>query len=192
VTFVRVSIPSTNLVRLLPMSQVYENVMLICSLERLMQPKTMQPKTHQDLLKEAKALLRSAKYLPHKHIRVKFEGDTLVLKGQVENHFQKRLASKVLENLTNSKQNRRLETEAIPLRNQLCINHSARAVETKTLRLADLSQKFGPSVLLKQDCQSVHLDGHISSWQERMEVEQALLSIPGISSVENSLVINDA
>lgn len=136
---------------------------------------------NQLLLREAKKRLRATPLITHEYIRVSLNDRTLLLKGQVENRYQKRLAERALSDLGGLKVN-----------NNVHVNRSTRVPSETQARLSRLLSALEPAVHAKLDCQTVHLDGQVKSWQERMEVEKAVLAIPGISSVESSLIVINA
>ena len=132
------------------------------------------------LILQTRERLREVAGLPHRTIRLTMDNGTLVLKGQVQNHYQKHLATVALRSVPG------LDS----VQNLLCVRRQPQSSVTTACRLAQLSKQIGPRVSVELDCQTVHLYGQVNSWQERMEVEQAILAIPGIHSVENSLQVN--
>jgi osmotically-inducible protein OsmY len=131
----------------------------------------------------ARDYLKSHVAVPHEQIQVTVQHGVLKLEGVVANHYQKRCAELAVSSL---KHLRKID-------NQLKIARKPRSVEASKRQLEHKLNHF-PSLRPGQinfriDKHTVILSGTVGRWQEREEVEQAALSTPGITTVNNNIIV---
>ena len=133
----------------------------------------------------AEAVLNSLKWntsVPHQRIKIKVEDGWVTLEGEVEWDYQRAAAHEALENLSGVK----------GITNNIKIKPAASVKDVKK----EIIAAFHRSATL--DAEHIHIEisgskailtGKVRSWAEKNDAANAAWRAPGITMVENKLVI---
>ena len=141
----------------------------------------LHERTDTEIAKDAVQALRADSRLPPS-ITVTAHRGILTLEGDVQWMFQKTTAGEAMARIAGVK----------GISNQLAVKPSVSVDRVKTdiddalHRCADVDARH---IDVSVDGPTVTLSGRVSSWHERQEAERAAWSAPGISRVENLIVV---
>ncbi len=127
-------------------------------------------------------LLRWNTVVPDEQIQIKVQQAGVTLEGNVEWQHQKEAAQKAIQKLDG----------VVGLNNLLVIRPKADAQDIKRLieeALARSSDLNASKIRVVVEGNEVKLEGTVERWLERKEVEQAAWAVPGVTNVENRLLI---
>lgn len=126
--------------------------------------------------------LRSHSQIPFETITLKVEDGFITLEGEVEWNFQKEAAQKAIQFLTGVK----------GVKNDIRIKASSQPADIRE----KIKNSFQRNALLDADHIKVKVDGHkiilsgyVQSWIEKKQAEKIALYAPGITSVENNILV---
>ena len=129
-------------------------------------------KTDPEIAREAVAALAGHVGVPKEGILVTVRDANVVLDGTVEWQFQKESAETALLGLPGVK----------TISNRIALNPCLSELEIRA--------KIPGQVILEITGRTVRLSGSVDSWEQRSAVERAVWSTPGVSRVENHLVVS--
>lgn len=133
----------------------------------------------------ADAAVRAIKWnttIPDEMVTVKVENGWVVLEGDVHWNFQKRAAENIVEKLKGVEGVSNLIT--IKPRVQASIVKAT--IKHALERRADVEAN---EIEVEAKDSTIVLRGKVKSWSERAEVQRAAWSAPGVTKVENNLII---
>lgn len=145
------------------------------------------PSTHvrndQDIAKAALNALEWDVSVPNKQIKVKVDDGWITLEGEVDYKYQQIAAQNAVRHLIGVKGVANL----IHLKNPpVEYSEVKTTIESAFRRAAELDFR---RIQVEVDGNKVVLRGNVSSWAERSEAERAAWSAPGVSRVEDDLVV---
>lgn len=120
--------------------------------------------------------------VPHEKLNVKVEHGWVTLAGSVDWHFQAEEAEKAAGRISG----------VLGIINQIQVSHRPtssdirRRIENAFERQADLD---AASVTIALDGSKVKLGGHVKAWHERQVAERAAWAAPGVTQVEDHIVV---
>lgn len=139
-------------------------------------------RTDTDIAHSAATTLRFNIVVPPQSVRVTVEGGWVTLEGEVEWQYQKSAAENSIRYLTGVK----------GVTNNINIRPTVRApdvklkIESAFARRAHLEAK---QIKVATADSKVTLRGTVQTWSEKEQAEQAAWSAPGVTKVENDLVV---
>lgn len=122
-------------------------------------------------------------WVPAEHIKVKVESGWITLEGEVDYKYQQTEAENAVRYLTGVKG----VTNLIGLKKPNVLPSEIKSKIDQALRRAAEVDADRIQVSVVSD--RVTLNGTVDSWAERMAVENAAWSAPGVISVEDDLII---
>lgn len=120
--------------------------------------------------------------IPEESITVKVEKGWVTLSGDVEWHFQSSEAAKAVGKVSGVLG----VTNKLLIRNHAQVSDIRKGIEDAFRRQADLDAK---SVTISTSGHKVTLGGKVKAWHERKLAEQAAWAAPGVTQVEDHIVI---
>jgi osmotically-inducible protein OsmY len=138
--------------------------------------------TDAEIASQALLALDTHLFIPSEGITVTVKNGWVTLEGGVRWQFQKRLAEsavKKLKGVTGITNNIEIRPKVSPSKVQENIEKALR-------RSAELDAR---RITVKIEGSTAKLSGSVSSWAEKEDAERAAWSAPGITAVENSIMI---
>jgi osmotically-inducible protein OsmY len=137
-----------------------------------------------DIAEAATDVLGWNTWIPRDRVKVMVQDGWITLSGDVEWYYQKQRAEDAVRHLTG----------VSGVINSITIKPPMKAVEVKN-KIEDALKRSARLLLAHQKIQvetsgsKVILRGSVGSWADRDEAEQAAWSAPGVSEVENKIVV---
>ncbi|MGZ8468345.1 MAG: BON domain-containing protein, partial [Gemmatirosa sp.] len=120
--------------------------------------------------------------VPDDRIKARVEHGWVTLEGEVDWEFQRRTARRAIQNLTGV----RGVTNLVALRKQASPLDVSQRIKDALRRQAELD---ATAIHVDAKDGTVTLRGSVHSWAELRKVEQAAWSAPGVTRVEDQLVL---
>jgi osmotically-inducible protein OsmY len=121
--------------------------------------------------------------VPHDHIKVKVEKGWVTLEGDVDWNFQREAAARAVRSLVGV----RGVTNLITVKAQPAPADVKQKIKEALQRGAQFD---ADRITVEIDGHKAILRGTVRSYAERMDAERAALNAPGITAVENKLVVD--
>ena len=138
----------------------------------------------EDIARAAINALEWDVWVPTQIIKVKVESGWITLDGEVDYKYEQTAAEEAVRNLTGVRGVINLITLKKP---DVLPSEIKTSIEQALRRAAEVdADRINVSVVKDK----VILDGKVSSWAERQEAERAAWSAPGVTTVEDLLVID--
>jgi osmotically-inducible protein OsmY len=137
-----------------------------------------------DIAKSATNVLDWNLWVPHDRVKVMVRDGLITLSGDVDWYYQKEHAEDAVRHLKG----------VLGVINSITIKPPVKAVEVKN-KIEDALKRNARLLLAAQKIQvessgsKVILRGSVGSWADRNEAEYAAWSAPGVSQVENNLMV---
>ncbi|GIH02842.1 ornithine aminotransferase [Rhizocola hellebori] len=145
---------------------------------------TTAERTDTDIAAAAKQALEHAELVPEQKIEVTVSGGLVTLKGEVEWQYQRIEAERAVRSLAGVRGVTNLIM--VKARPQLSPEEVKRRIEQGLIRSAETDAK---QITVEVVGQKVVLEGTVRSWAEKAEAERIAWTMPGVTSVENRIVI---
>ncbi|HZO20110.1 MAG TPA: BON domain-containing protein [Gemmatimonadaceae bacterium] len=148
----------------------------------LVQPPLTSTRTDTDIAHAALAAIRWDTEVPQDALTLRVENGWITLEGEVEWNYQKSAAERAVRYLTGV----RGLTNLIVVRPDVSVSELRNKIEEALKRSAALDAKH---IEVEAHEGSVVLSGKVRSWAERVDAERAAWSAPGVSNVEDRILI---
>jgi osmotically-inducible protein OsmY len=139
-------------------------------------------RTDADIAEAAVRALEWDAFVPVDKLDVTVSKGWVTLKGEVEWHYQKQDAEKVVRRLAGVTG----VTNMITVTPRVAATELTAKIEKALLRSAEADAK---RITVEVDGDAVILKGTVRSWAERQEAERQAWSAPGVASVDNRITI---
>ena len=136
-------------------------------------------KTDPEIARDAVAALADHAGVPKEGITVTVRDGDVVLDGSVEWEFQRESAETAIAGLNGV----RSVSNRVELKPRVSAAEIRASIDRTHLIRPD-------QVIVEAGDQTVRLSGSVGSWEERSAVERAVWSAPGVSRVENLLIVD--
>ncbi|MDB4875630.1 MAG: Transport-associated protein [Gemmatimonadetes bacterium] len=136
-----------------------------------------------DIAHAAVDALRWNIFVPHDRIKVKVEKGWVTLEGEVEWNYQKEEAERAIRNLTGV----RGVSNLITVRSHVTASDVKKKIQEALERGAEFD---ADRITVELDGNKVILRGIVRSYAESKDAERAARKAPGVSEVENKLVVD--
>jgi len=141
------------------------------------------PKTADDeIAKRAADILKWDAMVPEDKIQITVRNGFVTLKGEVEWQYQRAAAEEAIRKLSHITGVSNL-IEIVP---RAAVSDIKKKIEEALKRSAEAEAR---KIRVAVKDGTVTLEGHVDSWSERMAVENAAWSVPGVKRVEDKLVV---
>ena len=144
---------------------------------------TSSERTDADLAKAALNALEWEAAIPSDKLDVTVSKGWVTLKGEVEYGFQKRLAERAVERLSGVKG----VTNLIAVKPRVSPSDLKQSIERELVRNAEIDAR---NITVEVEGSKVILRGTVRSYAEKKAAEDAAWAAPGVSEVENRIVIS--
>jgi osmotically-inducible protein OsmY len=127
-------------------------------------------------------VIRWSSTLPEERIQIKVQQGWVTLEGEVDWQYQKEAAQSAVRKLAG----------VVGINNMLVVRPKLDADDIKArieAALARNAQLDPTKIRISVEGRTVILDGHVRLWLERKAVQDAAWAVPGVSHVENHLLI---
>jgi len=139
-------------------------------------------RTDEDIARAAANALEWHIYVPHDRIKVTVQNAWVTLEGEVDWLFKKNAAEDAVRHLTGV----RGVANQITIKPQVTPGEIQKKIEAAFQRHANFDAK---KVQVSAYGDKIILSGTVRSWAEREDAELAAWAAPGVSNVENNIVI---
>jgi osmotically-inducible protein OsmY len=144
---------------------------------------TSLERTDADIAAAAIHALEWNALLPKDEIHVTVSKGWVTLKGEVEWQYQKEEAERVVRRLTGVKG----VTNLIAVKPRVTPSEIKQKIEQALVRSAQMDAQ---RITVDVEGSKVVLKGTVRSWAERQEAERAAWSAPGVTEVENRIIVS--
>ena len=136
-----------------------------------------------ELAHQVVSVLRWHVLVPEDRVKARVEQGWVTLEGEVEWEFQRRMARRAVENLTGVLG----VTNLVALEPRASALDVSRRIKDALRRRAELDARM---IEVEATGGAVTLHGTVQSWAERRQAEQAAWSTPGVTRVDDRLVVH--
>jgi osmotically-inducible protein OsmY len=144
---------------------------------------TSLERTDADIAAAAVHALEWNALLPKDEIHVTVSKGWVTLKGEVEWQYQKEEAERVVRRLTGVKG----VTNLIVVKPRVTPSEIKQKIEQALVRSAQMDAQ---RITVEVEGSKVVLKGTVRSWAERQEAERAAWSAPGVTEVDNRIIVS--
>ncbi len=136
-----------------------------------------------DIARDAIARIKSELPYSWEKIRVVVKHGWLTLEGEVEWHYQKERAEEAVRRVRGVK----VVTNSIEVKPRVAPMEIRRKIEEALRRAAEIDAS---RITVEANGSEVILRGTVRSWAERQEAERAAWSGPGVTKVDNRVIVS--
>jgi osmotically-inducible protein OsmY len=141
------------------------------------------PKAADDeIAKRAADILKWDAMVPEDKIQITVRNGFVTLKGEVEWQYQRAAAEEAIRKLSHITG----VSNLIEIAPRAAVSDIKKKIEEALKRSAEAEAR---KIRVEVKDGTVTLEGHVDNWSERMAVENAAWSVPGVKRVEDKLVV---